>query len=105
MANAITNSDWKLFQERLPEWQEKYIGKLIEEYIALLNGPGNSSDRFWELEKRIKTDRKHPGVIMQIDKGEAVFDIVRLVNLKVITVQDLDGFSDGLIGYVNTLGS
>ena len=44
-------------------------------------------------------------VIMQIDKGEAVFDIVRLVNLKVITVQDLDGFSDGLIGYVNTLGS
>ena len=29
---GCTEADWKLFRKRLPEWQERYMEKLIEEY-------------------------------------------------------------------------
>ena len=103
MINTISKADWKLFQERLPGWQENYMGRLLEEYIDLLKGSGNPSDRFWKLEKRIKDDKKDPGVQMRLDKGEAVWDIACLVNREVISVDNLNGFSDDLIESVNTL--
>lgn len=59
---VISKSDWKLFRERIPEWQEHYMERLTKEYIKLLSSPGNASDHFWEFEKRIKQDKKHSGV-------------------------------------------
>ena len=44
--NDITKSDWKLFQERVPEWQEHYMERLIKEYVELLTSPGKASDHF-----------------------------------------------------------
>jgi hypothetical protein len=35
----ISKSDWKLFRERLPEWQEHYMERLTKEYIELLSSP------------------------------------------------------------------
>ncbi|MGM9524059.1 MAG: hypothetical protein ACI3VU_06565 [Faecousia sp.] len=32
----FTERDWQLFRSRLPQWQEAYMGKLNEEYVALL---------------------------------------------------------------------
>ena len=32
--NDITKLDWKLFQERVPEWQEHYMERLIKEYVG-----------------------------------------------------------------------
>ena len=34
---AVSKSDWKLFQEKLPVWQENYMERLIKEYISLLS--------------------------------------------------------------------
>jgi hypothetical protein len=99
----ISKSDWKLFRERIPDWQENYMGRLIEEYIKLLKSSGNPSDRFWKLEKRIKQDRKHPGVLIELRKSEALWDIVILIRQKVITVGDLDGFSEDLKDTVKEL--
>lgn len=48
----ISKKDWKLFREKLPDWQEKYMEKLNQEYIELLQKEGNASDKFWKLEKR-----------------------------------------------------
>lgn len=31
-------SDWKLLRQKLPSWQEAYMGCLVEEYRALLDG-------------------------------------------------------------------
>ena len=28
----LSKSDWKLFRERLPNWQERYMDNLIREY-------------------------------------------------------------------------
>ena len=54
--------DWKLFREKLPEWQEAYMERLIKEYAELLNGDDAASEKFWALDKRIRADRKRLGV-------------------------------------------
>ena len=30
-------SDWKLFREKLPSWQEAYMERLCSEYAAMLS--------------------------------------------------------------------
>lgn len=99
----ISKKDWKLFRERLPEWQEHYMERLTKEYIELLSAPGNASDHFWELEKRIRQDRKHPGVILDVRKSNAIWDIAMFVGNKVITMDELDGFSEDLINAVKLI--
>jgi hypothetical protein len=94
--SEITKADWKLFRERVPEWQERYMEKLLQKYVKLLTSPGDASEHFWELEKRIRNDKKHPGVMMQLEKSEAIWDIAILIRKRVITVKDLDGFSQEL---------
>lgn len=57
---------------------------------------GNPSDKFWALEKRIKRDRKRPGVMLEMEKSETIYNIVMLIQDKVISFEDLDEFSDDL---------
>ena len=93
----ISKKDWKLFRERLSDWQENYMEGLVKEYPNCLNDDKNpASEKFWELAKRIKEDKRHPGVSMEMSKSEAMWDIVRLIRLKVITYDDLSDFSDEL---------
>ena len=93
----ISKNDWKLFRERLSGWQENYMEGLVKAYADFLNDDKKSaSEKFWELEKRIKDDKRHPGVIMEVNKSEVIWDIVRLIRLKVITYDDLSDFSDEL---------
>lgn len=51
-------------------------------------GTGNASNKFWELEGRIKRDKKHPGVMFEFSKRNMIFDIVTLINSGVITTAD-----------------
>ena len=93
----ISQMDWKLFREKLSDWQENYMEGLVKEYANFLNDDKKpASEKFWELEKRIKEDKRHPGVIMEMSKSEVIWDIVRLIRLKVITYDDLSDFSDEL---------
>lgn len=99
----VSKSDWKLFRNRISDWQETYMERLTREYIDLLSGDENASDKFWKLEGRIKKDKKHPGVMLELSKGNMVFDIVALINSGVITTVDLEGFSDEIKESVNFL--
>ena len=92
----VSKGDWKLFRARIGEWQESHMERLVKEYINLLSGDENASDKFWKLEERIKKDKKHPGVMLELSKGNMIFDIVALINSGVITTADLEGFSDEL---------
>lgn len=93
----ISKKDWKLFRERLLGWQENYMESLVKEYANFLNDETKpASEKFWELEKRIKEDKRHPGVIMELKKSEVIWDIVRLIRLKVIAYDNLSDFSDVL---------
>ena len=101
----VSKKDWKLFRACIGEWQEAYMERLTKEYIDLLSGDENenATDKFWKLEERIKKDKKHPGVMLELSKENMIFDIVTLINRDVITVVDLKDFSDELKEYVNYL--
>lgn len=93
----ISKKDWKLFQEKLMDWQENYMEDLVKEYVDFLNDDTKpASEKFWKLEKQIRDDKYHPGVIMEMRKSETIWDIVRLIRLKVITYDDISEFSDEL---------
>lgn len=93
----ISKADWKLFQDRLRLWQENYMQRLIEGYIKMLQGPENASSKFWQLERKLKSDRLNPGVSLVLDKQEVINDIVNMIKIGVITIDDLEGFSEELI--------
>lgn len=79
--------------------------ELTQDYIKLLSSPGNASDHFWELDERIKKDRKHPGVIIEMRKSDAIWDIAMYVRQNVITMDDLEGFSEDIIDAVKLINS
>lgn len=101
----ISKADWKLFREKVPIWQERYMEQLTKEYINLLSSPGYASAHFWELDKRIKKDRKHPGVILEMRKPNAVWDIVGFLRQDIISWEDLNGFSQELIDVIKDIES
>lgn len=99
----ISKADWKLYRARVSDWQEHYMEQLTKEYVELLTSPGNASDHFWELEKRIKQNKKHPGVLIELRKSTALWDIAYFVRDKVITMDELEGFSADLIEAVKLI--
>lgn len=102
-AIEISKKDWKLFRERIGGWQERYMEQLLKEYVDLLESDKLSSVKFWELEKRIKADKRHPGVSLSLEKKNVDFDLARLFHEGVIDLGDLDEFSDELIERVREL--
>lgn len=88
--------DWKLYREKIGEWQEHYIEKLLKEYADYLCSDLPASTKFWEIEKRVKRDRKKPGVCIELRKSSLFWDIAGLIHDKVISMDDLEEFSDDL---------
>ena len=93
---VYTEGDWKLFRKRIADWQEAYMERLVREYVELLSGSELASTKFWELEKRIKRDRRSPGVIVEMSRSMLLSNLVGLLDDGVIAADDLDGFSEGL---------
>lgn len=100
---VITKKDWKLFMERVPEWQEKYMERLLKEYVAYLESDAPASTKFWGLDKKIKSDKRTPGVQLTLEKQDMDFDLARMVKDGVIGFKDLEGFSDEMIDRVLSL--
>jgi len=92
----VSKKDWKLYREKLPRWQEAYMEKLIVKYVEYLQGDEPASTKFWEMEKRIKRDKKNLGVLIEVSKGNMLFDLIRLMHEGVINFNDLEDFSDEL---------
>ena len=99
-AIEIKKSDWKLFRERLPGWQEKYMEQLVKEYADYLQSDVPASTKFWEMEKRIKEDKRRPGVLLSLEKKNVDFELMRLMKDGAIEEKDLEGFSQELIDRV-----
>ena len=96
-----SKTDWKLFREKIPGWQEAYMEKLLKGYAEYLSTDLPASMKFWELEKMLKADRKSPGVLIDMRKSTMIWDIVSLINDKAICFDDLAEFSDELKEAVN----
>lgn len=96
----VAESDWKLFRKMLPQWQERYMEKLIDQYVEILNGNGEASSRFWALEERIKKDKLSSGVMVNdIRRSTMRCEIANLLADNAITLDDLDGFTEDIKSY------
>ncbi len=90
------NSDWKLFRNKVAGWQEAYMTKLNQEYIELLSSDENASEKFGNLEQRIKKDKRSVGVQINMSRSEMEMNILELLHDGVISLDDLNEFSDEL---------
>ena len=85
----VIEKDWKLFRKLLPGWQEAYM--------ELLSSDRQASDKFWELDKRIKEDKRRTGVLVSGASRSNMFQlIIILINEEAISEDDLKGFSEDL---------
>ena len=93
---SVKESDWKLFRKLLPEWQERFIGRLLGEYSTMLAGQGLASDKFWRLQKRLQKDVRKVGVCAEMRRSVMDMNLRSLLLEGAISKDDLDGFSEGL---------
>ena len=99
----VIEKDRKLFRKLLPGWQEAYMERLTMEYIELLSSDRQASDKFWELDKRIKQDKRCTGVLARDVKRSNMFQlIINLIYEEAISEDDLNEFSEDLRDAVNT---
>ena len=89
-------SDWKHYKSKVADWQEGYRDKLCKEYIALLSSDKLPSDRFWELEKRIREDKRATGVVVTNSRSKMIDNILDLLHEGAVTLEDLSDFSEEL---------
>lgn len=87
---GFPETDWKLFRSRVADWQEAYMDRLNKEYIELLSGEGNASEKFWALEERINKDKKDKGVILRKSRSQMLSNILSLIEEGAIGYEDLD---------------
>ena len=66
------------------------MDRLNKEYIELLSGEGNASDKFWALEERINKDKKDKGVILEMSRSQMLSNILSLIEEGAIGYEDLD---------------
>ena len=93
---SVKESDWKLFRKLLPEWQERFMERLIAEYAKVIADKGLASDRFWKLQKRLQKDVRKVGVCAEMRRSIMDMNLRSLLHEGAITKDDLDGFSDEL---------
>lgn len=98
MQRVGNKQDWQLLKKRLPGWQEAFMASRIKEYTKLLSDETKlASDRFWQLDKMIKEDRKISGVIVELSPLDMDLMLLNLLREGTITESDLEGFSEELI--------
>ena len=93
---SISEKDWRIFKEKIPCWQENHMANLNQEYLQILTGDGLAAEKFWELEKRINTDKHSAGVITRMSRSNAIPCIMELLEDGIICKDDLAEFSDDL---------
>ena len=79
----------------------EYVQPCGEEYIAILQRPANASENFFELEKRIRNDKRSFGVSARISRNNMFQIVVSLPANAVITIDDLKDFSDEFTESIN----
>ena len=73
------------------------MDKLNQEYIRILSGESLASEKFWELEKRIRIDKKSVGVVADMRRSQMYSNLLSLLVNEIIRVDDLEGFSEELV--------
>lgn len=74
---------------------------LVNEYIKYLKSDLPASEKFWTLEKRLKSDKKKKGVLVDLSRSQIFSIIISFIQEGAISKADLEEFSDELKNEVN----
>ena len=96
ITSKVNENDWKLFRKMIAILQENFMKKLLEEYKEILQKDALPSERFWDLEKKINSDKKCAGVYVVRSRSLMFENILNLAAKKAITMKDLEGLSDDI---------
>ena len=99
----ISEKDWRIFREKVPEWQERYMDGLCKEYVEVLSRDGNPSERFWALHDRIRRDKRSIGVQVEMRRSMMRQNLILLLRENVIAPADLGCFSDDFRAQIEQL--
>lgn len=91
-----TENDQKLFRSKIAGWQTDYIDRLNKGYMELLSKDAAPADKFWELDERIRADKKKTGVLADMRRSRLIENLVSLLVEGAIGPEDLEEFSDPL---------
>ena len=73
------------------------MSKVNKKIEKLLHNPSKqASEKFWEIEKLIYSERKKPGVLVEMKRSSMLTNILMLIKTKVITFEDLSDFTEDL---------
>ncbi|MEW6667922.1 MAG: hypothetical protein AB1512_22150 [Thermodesulfobacteriota bacterium] len=59
MERKPSESDWKTFRKRVPEWRERYLLNKNQEIIGILSDENKTpTERFWDAKNIMKKEAK-----------------------------------------------
>ncbi len=97
MYGEVNENDWILFRKRVGEWQQRIFRELVENYSFILSSPEQPSERFWKLRDTIERDLRISSLVLDIRRSKMDMNILTLLGDGVITLSDLEGFSDDVL--------
>ncbi len=97
MYGEVNEDDWILFRKRVGEWQQRIFRELVENYSFILSSPEQPSERFWKLRDTIERDLRISSLVLDIRRSKMDMNILTLLGDGVITLSDLEGFSDDVL--------
>ncbi len=101
---SFSESDWKVFREKIVVWQENYIAKTNEKIIKVLSDQNLvASDRFWKAEKMIAREKKKTSVVAEMTRSKMVYNILSMIKEKSITIEDLTDFSEDFQEHIKSI--
>lgn len=94
----MTESDWKKFRTRVPEWRERYLEKQNQEIVDSLQQSGKTpTERFWEARDRIEQEaRTLEACFDGHSRSKMTWFLLLMHRHGIVDADDLVEFSDDL---------
>jgi len=91
-------SDWKVYNELIPFWRDRFLLRQNEELISILSRESTTpTENFWETKKLIDTQAKVLDQCLGFhSRSKMWMSILSLRSHEVILDQDLERFSETL---------
>ncbi|MCB1090172.1 MAG: hypothetical protein KDL87_01480 [Verrucomicrobiae bacterium] len=98
MNNGVSESDWKRFRAKVPEWRERYLERKNRELAAVFTDKNRTpTDQFWEVEERVNKEAKTLRRCLDGHRRSGMVDsMASMMRCGMLTDADLVDFSEDL---------
>lgn len=92
----MTESDWKKYSARFPEWRDRYLDRRNRDFVQSLQESGKTpSERFWETRSQIESEAKVlRDCFDRHSRSSMKMSLVLMLQYGIVEWEDLRDFSD-----------